>query len=203
MIIYDCEIIKAIPGKDKRADDLLKKEGILFCGGWRDFDNMGISVIGAYDYYTDRYRVFCFDNFDDFRRLVDEHDQVIGFNSISFDNPLCRANSIDVPDDKSYDILVEIWKAAGLSPKFAYPSHSGFGLDACCHANFRTTKTGNGALAPVDWQRNNIGSVIDYCINDVKLTKQLTDQLITTGAIYDPRNLKRSLYVQRRPGEHG
>ena len=148
MLIYDCEIIKAIQGKNEEL-----RQGIEYCQGWRDFENMGISCIGAYDYEEDRYRVFCADNFADFQSLVDGHDVIVGFNSIGFDNKLCAANAILVPDEKSYDILVEVWLAAGLGPLFEYPSHIGFGLDAICQANFGQKKTGHGAVAPVQWQQ--------------------------------------------------
>ena len=168
MIVYDCEIIKGIANKEEE-----RLPDIEYCEGWRDFENMGISTIGAYDYETDRYRVFMQDNFGEFQKLVENTDLVIGFNSLAFDNPLCRAHGIDIPDEKSWDLLVAIWVAAGLSPHFQYPTHIGFSLDACSEANFGTKKTGHGAQAPIDWQRGNYGKVIDYCINDVKLTVDL------------------------------
>jgi hypothetical protein len=148
MIIYDCEIIKAIQGKNEP-----RLNGIEYCGGWRDFENMGISIICAYDYSENRYRVFADDNFMEFAGLVEKASVVIGFNSLGFDNPLCRANGIDVPDEKSWDLLAELWAGAGLSRTFCYPSHIGFGLDACSEANFGTKKSGNGAMAPVDWNK--------------------------------------------------
>ena len=191
MIIYDCEIVKAIQNKNEE-----RIEGIEYCDGWRDFENMGISIIGAYDYDTGRYRVFAEDNFDEFQDLVNSTDLVIGFNSIAFDNNLCAANSINIENEESYDVLVEIWKSAGLGPDFEYPSHAGFGLNACAKKNFGVEKTGHGALAPVDWQRGNIGKVIDYCLNDVYLTKLLVDRIIDQEWIQDPRD-KEMLKIDR------
>lgn len=193
MLIYDCEIIKAIRGKNEEL-----RQGIEYCDGWLDFPNMGISCIGAYDYEADRYRVFCKDNFAEFQKLVEAHDVVIGFNSIGFDNNLCAANQIIVPDEKSYDILVEVWLAAGLGPLFKYPSHVGFSLDAICRIEFGLAKSGHGALAPVDWQQGKIGSVIDYCLNDVKITKRLFDHISQTGSIADPRNPSKRLTFQKK-----
>lgn len=192
MLIYDIEIINAIA--NKKTDRI---DGINYCDGWHDHAGMGISVIGAYDYEEGRYRVFCADNFRDFARLVDHHDTVIGFNNISFDNPVIDAAGIhSILAAKSYDLLIEIWKGAGLGSKFKYPSHIGFGLDACCHVNFGTRKSGHGAMAPVEWQRGNIGGVIDYCINDVKLTKQLFDLVSERGEILDPRNAENIISVE-------
>lgn len=196
ILIFDCEIIKAIPPKN----DADRVPGIEYCEGWRDFENMGISVIGAYDYVEDRYRVFEGDNFDEFQDLISHHRwQVCGFNSIGFDALLCQANGLDVTTDVSrhYDILAEIWVGAGLSRQFQYPSHIGFSLDACCKANFGTKKSGIGAFAPVDWQQKRFGKVVDYCLNDIRLTKQLLDQIIAHGYIRDPRDPGRIIEVAR------
>lgn len=192
MIIYDCEIIKGIARKGEP-----RIEGIEYCDGWRDFENMGISCICAYDYVEKRPRVFLEDNMDDFRELISRTDLVIGFNSLSFDNQLCRANDIDVPNEKSWDLLVEIWKGAGLSPCFQYPSHMGFSLDACGEANFGIKKSGNGAMAPVDWQQGRKGKVIDYCLNDVMpMTKRLVDKVMEQGYIIDPRDQTKTISVE-------
>lgn len=192
MIIYDIEILKAIPGRDGR-----RLAGIEYAGGWDDHENLGIACICAYDYETDRYRTFLADNLDAFRQLVDRTDLVAGFNSVSFDNNVCRAAGIDVCDAKSYDLLVEAWAAAGLGPKFVYPSHVGFSLDALARANGLTGKTGHGAIAPVEWQRGRMGGVIDYCLEDVRLTKELVDRVIRTGRLRDPRNPSNWLQIRR------
>lgn len=190
-MIYDCEIEKAILGKNEAP--IL---GIEYCNGWRDFQGMGISCIGAYDYAEDRYRIFCRDNFDEFQSLVEVHDIIVGFNSISFDNPLCAANGIIIPEEKSYDILVEVWRAAALGPKFEYPSHAGFGLNAICAANFGLSKTGHGGQAPVLWQQGKIGQVIDYCLNDILLSRRLLDWINLGCAIRDPRDSNKTLTVR-------
>lgn len=191
MLVYDCEIEKAILGKNETP-----VEHVQYCQGWRDFDHMGISVIGAYDFNERRYRVFCKDNLDQFQNLVNKHNIVAGFNSIAFDNQLCAANGILIPKEKSYDLLVEIWKAAGLSPTFQYPSHMGFSLDAVCGVNLGYAKSGNGAAAPRHWQLGKIGTVIDYCLNDVRLTCEILSLIEAQHWIYDPRNPSQKLYLE-------
>jgi hypothetical protein len=192
MLVYDIEIKKAIPSKNgPRLPD------IEYCEGWRDHANMGIAVLGAYDYVERRARIFMKDNLDEFVRLTEQHDVIVGFNSIAFDNKIVLAElGVDLTP-KSYDILVELWRGAGLAPVFNFRTHGGFGLDAACKANFDTEKTGNGALAPVDFQRGNFGTVVDYCLNDVRLTCQLLDRIIAYSAVADPRNPKNSLTIQR------
>lgn len=192
MIVYDCEIVRGILGPDETP-----REGVEYCAGWEDYGNMGISVICAYDYGTQRPYVFLEDNFDKFQQMVDAADIVVGFNSLKFDNRLCDANDLVVPDAKSYDLLVEIWKAAGLGPKFERQTHMGFSLNACALANLGVPKSGNGALAPVAWQLGHRGAVIDYCLNDVMLTKRILDLVIADGCIKDPRVPAKQLFVDK------
>jgi hypothetical protein len=195
VIVYDCEIVRAIPPED--PTDMLKD--IEYCAGWHDFENMGISVIGAYDYEQDRYRIFCEDNPEQFQELVDQADVVVSFNGLVFDNRLVEANGLSVPDEKTYDLLVEIWRAAGLGPRYEYPTHSGFSLDKTVQANFPgEAKTGRGDLAPVLWQRGQRGRVIDYCLQDNRLTKMLLDRVMRDGTLVNPKNPD-ELLVMRQP----
>jgi len=179
-LIYDIEIVKAIPNKDGS-----KLAGIEYCAGWQDHANMGVATLCAYDYKDDRYRVFCKDNLADFIELAKDR-MPVGFNNIAFDSKVLNAVT---PFDETgqYDLLVEIWAACGLGPTFNFKTHGGFGLDIMCETNFGTKKTGHGALAPVDWQRGNIGAVIDYCLNDIKLTKQLFDEVLAGRDIKNPK----------------
>lgn len=185
MIIYDIEILKAILSKDEKP---LKE--IEYCEGWHDHKNMGISCIGVYDYKENRWRVFQKDNIKDFEKLLKETETAVTFNGIGFDKKLLAANNINYSDEKDYDLLAEIWEADGLTRYFQYPSHIGYGLGDICEINFGTKKTGHGGSAPVQWQQKQFGTVIDYCINDIKLTKQLLEHIINTGSIISPVSKK-------------
>jgi len=190
VVVYDLEIVKGILSKGETA-----VEGIEYCAGWNDHANMGISVLGAYDYMEDRYRVFCEDNVREFYQLLENREMWVHFNGNSFDNKVIEATwgvmpelydsmghevSGDPPLHQHYDILVELWAAAGLGPVFQGKGHDGYNLDATCQANLGYGKTGNGALAPVLWQQGNVGQVVDYCLTDVHRTKKLFD-LIRNG----------------------
>ena len=186
VIIYDLEILKAVPNRDGT-----KEEGIEYCAGWHDHANMGITVLGVYDYLTDRARVFCEDNKQEWMDLINSRGPLcVGFNNIPFDNEVLMSTSgWMAPNERiCYDLLRETWAAAGLGPVFAPSTHGGFSLDAMVKTNFGTEKSGNGALAPVDWQRGKIGKVIDYCLNDVRLTKQFFDAVIKGESIKNPKN---------------
>lgn len=195
MLIYDIEIIKAIPPK-KESERI---PGIEYCSGWDDHKNMGVACIGAYDYHTDKYRMFYKDNFDEFYFLCGKRWPLVGFNNIAFDNRVLDENNLlnPVPDQVFYDILVETWAAIGIKPPYSAETHSGYGLNALCEANFGHVKTGNGAMAPIWFQQGKIGLLTDYCLNDVFLTKQLMDKILKTGFLINPRDKEREIIVYR------
>ena len=183
MIVYDIEIHNAIPDRNGR-----RETGIKYCEGWKDYGGMGIAVIGCYDYISERSRVFCRDNLREFAALVERHELVVGFNNYRFDDWILRTQGIDLPERKSYDLLDEIWHGAGVTGEYKYETHSGYGLSAMARANFSLEKTGDGALAPIQWQRGAVGTVVDYCLADVHLTKRLLDRVIRAGRLKSPVN---------------
>lgn len=186
-LIYDIEIVRAVPSPHSYCE-----KGIKYCSGWSDHERMGVSVIGAYDYAEDRYRTFCSDNFSAFiERATRDGTLLVGFNNIKFDNAVIAATKeigLAINEDRCYDLLREVWVAAGLGPNFDRKTHGGYGLDAMCEKNFGTKKSGNGALAPVLWQQGKVGEVIDYCLNDVRLTKQLFDAVIKETPLISPKD---------------
>ena len=179
-IIYDCEIIKCIPPRDG-----IRNDDFAYCDGWHDHANMGISVIGAYDYLTGQLKSYVdFDlvpelpgcsDFDEFEHLASLRDHVIGFNSLGFDDKLCTAHDIQV--ETTYDLLCEVRVASGQPPNYVKgKTKAGYSLDALAKASLGDQKTGHGELAPELWQRGKYYEVIRYCLNDVWLTKRLFDQ---------------------------
>ena len=103
-LIYDCEIINCIPPKYGDPNPAFK-----YCQGWSDWEGMGIAVIGTYASWRlpmCRYQAFTNERLEEFQRLVNQAERVVGFNSLSFDDNLCRANGIEIKTD--YDLLAEI-----------------------------------------------------------------------------------------------
>lgn len=196
IVVYDLEIKKGIQG---RGED--KLAGIEYCAGWHDHANMGISVMGVYDYYEDRYRVFCDDNKEEFLSLLDDRAIWVTFNGISFDNKVVNAcwgeRRFTKVCDPNYDILAEQWLASGLGSTFTPGKNAGFGLDATAQANLGLKKTGNGALAPVLWQRGQYGELVDYCLTDVHRTKRLFDLILNGTEFISPKT--REILEMRDP----
>lgn len=180
-IIYDVEIVNHIG--PYRSDLSIK-----CCSGWTDYKGMGISVIGAYDFVEGRSRVFLEDNLQEFQRLVDSREHIIGYNSSRFDDKLCAAHGIRVAT--TFDICTEIKRAS------ASPIRSGYSLDRVAMATMGFGKSEDGAKAPVYWQQGQYGRVIDYCLQDVNIERILFI-LSQVGQVVDP-NTERYITGIRR-----
>lgn len=186
MFIFDVEIANPIP-----SPGVEPIKGLTYAKGWDYPASMGIACIGVYEYTTDKYRVFGEYELEDFQKLVDVHDVAIGFNNIRFDNSVLRACDVNIDDRRSYDILAEIYRALGGIQK-------GCKLDNVIQANFSNAgKNGDGAQAPILWQQGYHTRVIDYCLNDVRLTKMLVDRILRHGHINNPIQPTQILRLKR------
>ena len=194
ILIYDLEIIKAIPSVETIP-------GIEYCEGWRDFENMGISVC-AYCYPDSLPIVF--DWADEHQRLIfqqelHESDIISGFNSHGFDDNLLAANGILARTN--YDILYECRLAAyGSTNYLDQPKGHSYKLTDIVAAN-GMEKTGRGDLAAIWWQQGERSKVREYCYNDALIERNtlkllLAEKLInpSTGEIFHPRPLANYAY---------
>ena len=176
-LIYDIEIIKAIPTKEPRI------EGIEYCQNWVDYIGMGIAVIG---FKGNNHPCRWVDNVDDFKHILlfYEDYQLIGFNSRSFDDKLLAAHGLE-GTATHYDLLEQIRIAAGFKAHFqSVPRGYSYKLDALAKAN-GMAKTENGAMAPVLWQQGERDRVREYCKVDVEITAAILD-LGLAGELIDP-----------------
>lgn len=179
MIILDVEIEKAIPPRPHE----IREPGIEYCEGWRDFKGMGVTCVCTYELQTHLSRTFLIEDLEDLQRYL-AGKPTSGFNTRRFDLPLLAEHGVTVDQAQHYDMLEAIWVAQGLDPDvFVYSTHGGWSLDAVCEASFSHCKSGNGAMAPIWWQKGQRGRVIDYCLRDVWLEARLLQHVIETGRV--------------------
>jgi hypothetical protein len=189
-LIYDLEIIKAIPNKKETP-----LRGIEYCQGWTDYGNMGISVIGVgslhvsgtdaktYRLGEPKYLIADEYGLGAFERMVNGADGIIGFNSVNFDDKLMAAQGVKV--QTTVDMLEELRISAyGSSAYQDCPKGHSYKLAAIGEHN-GYPKTGNGENAAIQWQQGKHKEVIDYCLNDVKITGELMVQFLE-GVLVDP-----------------
>lgn len=177
-LIYDCEIINCIPGRDGE-----KNPEFSYCAGWNDHANMGISVIGLYSSLWDSTAHLVDKDFHRMEPIAAQHDWIVGFNSRNFDDRLLAANGISIKT--TYDLLEEARIAAGWGATYdTVPRGYSYSLQALAIAN-GDSKSGSGELAPMLWQMGKHQEVIDYCLQDIHVTRKILE-LGLAGELLDP-----------------
>lgn len=170
--------------------------------GWRDYVALGLSVGAYYDYQLRRVRWFDEQSlYSTMADLVARQPLMVSFNGRARDfdlmSQLCQAHhKLSAADSLliawerlavgSYDILHEVWQADS-DPDNKYVSGLN-SLDALLAANNLGQKSGHGAQAPRDWQAGRYAQVLNYCQDDVLLTKTLFERLLTTHGIIQRRD---------------
>ena len=145
--------------------------------GWEDTHLMGVSCAVVYEYLTDRFRVYGPDDVQALRERLLLANQISGFNTWRFDFPVIwglpsRRRVIELRE-KSNDLLQRIWAALGLDEEQFSDAHKGWNLDVVCQGTLGIGKTGYGGDAPKWYQAGNWARLVDYCLNDVRLERDL------------------------------
>ena len=96
--------------------------------------------------------------------ILERADMLITFNGDHFDIPLLnKYYPGDLTKIKSLDLMVEVKKTLGRRIK----------LDTLAEATLGKKKSGHGLDAIIWWRKGEIDKIIKYCIEDVRITKEL------------------------------
>lgn len=125
---------------------------------------LDISVVCIYDSLTDSYSSYLQEDFPKLWPIIEQADMLVTFNGDHFDIPLLnKYYSGDLTKIKSLDLLVEVKKSLGRRIK----------LDTIAEATLGIKKSGHGLDAVTWWKEGQIDKIIKYCIDDVKITKDI------------------------------
>jgi len=131
-----------------------------------DLDDQELTLLALYDSSTDAYLSYTKEELPKLWPLLERTDLLIGFNSDTFDIPLLnRYYPGDLAKIPSLDILTEVYKALGRRVR----------LDSLAQATLGRGKKGDGLKAGDWWRAGQIEKVRKYCLEDVRLTKELYD----------------------------
>lgn len=151
--------------------------------GSNDPKDLDISIVCIYDYHTDSYQSFLQEELHKLWPLLESADMLITFNGDHFDIPLLnKYYSGDLTKIKSLDLLKEVKKSLGFRLK----------LDSLASATLGYGKSGHGLEAITWWKNGEIDKLRKYCIDDVKVTKEIYDYALKNGHLKfkDGQNLK-------------
>lgn len=134
--------------------------------GKRDPSLLDISLVGIYDSETDSYDSFLEEDLPRLWNILESADVLIGYNSDHFDMPLLnKYYPGDLTRIKSVDLMKEISNSCGRR----------LALDAVAEATIGAKKSGHGLQAVQWWKEGKIEEIRKYCLQDVKVTKEVYD----------------------------
>lgn len=130
--------------------------------------DLDISVVGLYDYETNKYESFIQEEFESMWETINKADILITFNGDHFDIPLLnkyfkKAELGDLLKKRSLDLLKEIRNSYGRRMR----------LDQIAEGTFGVNKSGHGLDAIRWWREGKIDEIRRYCLDDVKITKDV------------------------------
>ncbi|MDB5236936.1 MAG: box helicase domain protein [Parcubacteria group bacterium] len=158
-----------------------------------DLSRMEISIVGIHDSETDEYSSYSREEFPKLWPILERADMLIGFNSDTFDIPILnRYYPGDLTSIKSLDLLVEVQKALGRRVR----------LQSLAEATLNKGKGGNGLQAVEWWAAGEYEKVRKYCIEDVRITRELYDYALANGSLkYKDLKQKRDVKIDTREWE--
>ncbi len=144
---------------------------------------LDLSVVCIYDYETDKYSGYTQETLNELWPILEKADMLIGFNNDHFDTPILnKYYSGDLTKIKSLDLLKEVKNSLGRRIK----------LDIIAEATLGRNKTGHGLEAVTWWKKGEKQKVIDYCIEDVRITKDVYEYALKNNSLkyLDGKNVK-------------
>ncbi len=136
---------------------------------------LGISVVGLYSYETDRYDAYLEVDLEKLAPRLQAADLIIGFNIRRFDLPVLQPYlSFSVSTLPILDIIEEAVKNLGHRVS----------LESLAQATLGRGKTGHGLEALRWFKEGRLDLITKYCLDDVKLTKELYDYGKQNGRLF-------------------
>ncbi|HUZ92946.1 MAG TPA: ribonuclease H-like domain-containing protein [Candidatus Paceibacterota bacterium] len=140
--------------------------------GWNNFGALKISAVGVYSYAHDKYFAFEEDEVEKMFDLFHNASRIVGFSSNRYDIPVLHlyfqrlgAHAPDLWKKERVDLLEEVEMATGQR----------ISLSRLAEANLGVKKDRHGSEAVGLYKEGRIDELKEYCLNDVKLTKELYD----------------------------
>ncbi len=146
--------------------------------GRDNFGELQISVVGAYSYNQNKYLCYEEHELADLGELLKNTDLIIGFAITRFDLPvMAKHYDFDLFAIPRIDILDEIEISIGKR----------ISLELLAQQNLGYGKTGHGLEAPNLYEQGRMEELKSYCLNDVKVTKDLYDLAKKQGHLMVPQ----------------
>lgn len=142
--------------------------------GHIDVNEQELTVVAIHDSETDSYTSYFREDLPKLWRVLEHADMLIGFNSDAFDIPLLnRYYPGNLSHIRSLDLLSEVQRVLGRRIR----------LQSLAEATLGRGKSGDGLKAGEWWKEGRKDEVAKYCIEDVRLTRELYDYALKHGIL--------------------
>ncbi len=149
---------------DKIVIDIETKNSIADVGGPNNIAKLDASFVGIYSYNRNEYLSFFENEFDKLAPILQNAGLLIGFWNNHFDIPVMNKYfKFNLAKIDSLDILDDIEEKLGHR----------ISLDKLAQTNLGAGKTGKGLEAITLYNEGKMEELKNYCLNDVKITKDL------------------------------
>jgi len=146
--------------------DLETQKSFEDVGGRGKNHLLKISVCGIYDYSADKYSIYEEKELSKLAPILQTADLIIGYNTIDFDYVVLQPYlNFDISKVPSYDLLQEIEKVL----------HHRIKLESVAQGTIGSGKSGSGKEALLYFKNGRFDLLKKYCLDDVKITKQVYD----------------------------
>lgn len=142
----------------------------------RNPEDLTLAVVAVYSYPTDAYFAYTIETLPDLWDLMRGIDTLIGFNNNHFDTPLLNKYApMDLQKEyASIDLLESVRHSIGRRIR----------LDWIAEGTLNEKKSGDGLQAVDWWRQGEVEKVKQYCIDDVRITKDLFDYALKNGELF-------------------
>ncbi|MBI2628231.1 MAG: ribonuclease H-like domain-containing protein [Candidatus Niyogibacteria bacterium] len=150
--------------KDILVFDIETKKSFEEAGGRDKLDQLGVSVLGAYSYQRGQYLAFEEHELDKFKEWLEQANLLIGFNIKSFDLPVLEPYlPVSSYNLAFLDLMDDVVLGAGFR----------LSLDNLAGNTIGAKKTADGLQALRWYKEGKIEEIKKYCLQDVRVTKEL------------------------------
>jgi DEAD/DEAH box helicase domain-containing protein len=139
-----------------------------------DLSALELSLVGVHDSETDAYTSYIKEELPQLWPLIERADVLVGYNSDSFDIPILnRYYPGDLSKIRSIDLMVEVQKVLGRRLR----------LQSLAEATLGHGKSADGLKAVEWWSQGLVEKVREYCLQDVKVTRDIFDYALKNGSV--------------------
>ena len=146
--------------------------------GSNDPASLDLSVVCIQDSAAagtpDEFKSFTINDLKGLWPILESADGMVTWNGEHFDIPLLnKYYPGDLTKIKSIDLMKEVQNVLGRRLR----------LDSVASATLGVSKSGHGLEAVEWWKNGEIDKIIKYCIDDVRITKDLYEYAVKNGSL--------------------